>query len=82
MRWKSLFGGQDWLVTSKEDKETEGRLSKANKYAKAMRVNHLIRVKQLSTYNYNIFVLQTIIIRPTALYGCESWVLNKSMKEN
>lgn len=60
-----------------EVKEIEARLSKANRCAGAM--NHLIRAKQLSR-STKIRIYKTIL-RPTALYGCETWVLNKNIQE-
>ena len=63
------------LTTNKceEVREIDARLSKANRIAGIM--NYLPREKQLSrTAKFRLF---KTVIRPTALYRCEKWILNQ-----
>jgi len=66
-------------ISSKCDEETEldMRLSKANKCAGMM--NHLLRAKDLAI-STRMRIYQTII-RPTILYGAETWILNRKVQE-
>ena len=41
-------------------------------------MNYIPRAKQLSKTRK--FRLYETVMRPTALYGCEAWVLNQMMK--
>ena len=62
------------LITSKCERveEIDARLSKAFRFVGIM--NYLLRTKQLSSTMK--FRLYETVIRSTALYGCETWVLN------
>lgn len=66
-------------ITSKcdEEKEIDYRIIKANKSAGAL--NSILREKNLSRKAK--FRLYKTVLRPTALYGCETWVLNKKNQE-
>ena len=68
MSWIGHLGA---LITSKygEVKEIDSKITKVN------RMNYLLRTKQLPrTTKFRIY---EIVIRPTALYGCETKVLNE-----
>ena len=60
-----------------EVREIDARLSKSNRIAGIM--NYLLRAKQLSRTKK--FRLYRTVIRPTALHGCETWVLNQTTEE-
>jgi Reverse transcriptase (RNA-dependent DNA polymerase) len=61
----------------REELEIEARLTKGNKCAGSM--NYLLRSKNLSRETK--FRIYRTILRPTTLYCCETWVLNKNLQE-
>jgi hypothetical protein len=61
-----------------EEKEINHRIMKANKSAGA--INHLVRSKHLSRKSK--LRLYNTILKPTILYSCETWVLNKKQRES
>lgn len=59
-----------------EVKEVERRIAKANKSAGAL--NQVLRAKNIS-FNSKLRIYKSVI-KPIALYGCETWVLNKCLQ--
>ena len=67
------------LISNKceEVREIDTRLGKANRIVGIM--NNLLRAKKL--LRTTKFRLYKTVIRPTALYECETWVLNQATRE-
>lgn len=63
---------------SEEKDEIQNRLAKGSKSAGAL--SRLLKSKQL-TRQAKIKLYETVI-RPTVLYGCETWILTKNLEES